>query len=111
MSEGTPQIVICHFHVAPGQEEAMIALCREHDRTLRHLGLVTEVPTQLYPGADDQGRPYLVKIFEWRSEAAVEAAHKHPEVQVHWEAMEPLCEPRDGRPSMEFPHVSRVAIA
>ena len=108
MSE--PETVICHFRVVPGREDEMLALCREHDRTLRALDLVTPEPTQLYRGAEPDGRPFLVKIFQWRSAAAVAAAHAHPEVQLHWEAMEPLCEARGDRPSMEFPHVERVAL-
>jgi hypothetical protein len=50
------------------------------------------------------------KIFAWKSEAAAEAAHQHPEVARHWERMEPLCEPRGDAPSMEFPHVQRSVL-
>ena len=35
---------------------------------------------------------------------------QHPKVLAIWEPMEPLCEEREGRPSMEFPHVERVAL-
>ena len=110
MASDAPEIVLCMFRVKRGSEEELVSLCRDHDKTLRSLGLVTDVPTRLYRGADERGEPFMVKIFEWRSAAAVEAAHKHPEVQVVWEAMEPLCEGRDGRPSMEFPHVEQVAL-
>jgi hypothetical protein len=51
-----------------------------------------------------------VKTFTWRSAKAVEAAHQHPEVASLWERMDPLCEARDGRPGMEFPHVERIVL-
>ena len=99
-----PETVICQFRVKPGQQDTLIEMCRKHDRTLRELGLITDEPTLLYRGASRAGEPFVVKIFEWKSAEAVRAAHQHPEVQVHWEAMEPLCE------SMEFPHAERVAL-
>lgn len=104
------RIVHCTFRVVKGQEEALLALFRDHDRVLRELALVTDEPTRCDQGVDDQARPFFVKIFTWQSEAAVAAAHEHPEVANVWEKMEPLCEPRDGRPRMEFPHVVRVDI-
>jgi hypothetical protein len=50
------------------------------------------------------------EIFEWKSAAAFEKAHAHSEVLAIWEPMDALCEPRDGRPNMEFPHVERLAL-
>lgn len=110
MTHETPEIVLCTYRVRAGQEDALLALCREHDVVLRELDLVTDEPTVCYRGQDDQGRPFLVKTFTWRSAAAVTAAHQHPEVAALWERMDPLCEPRDGRPGMEFPHVERVTL-
>ena len=40
----------------------------------------------------------------------MEAAHQHPEIADLWERMAPLCEDRDGRPGMEFPHVERIVL-
>ena len=37
-------------------------------------------------------------------------AHESPEVMAIWEPMGALCEERDGRPSMEVPHVERMKI-
>lgn len=110
MAEGRPEIVLCMFRVRGGSEEALRKLCRDHDATLRRLDLVTGMPAVCYRGADDRERPFVVKIFEWKSAAALDAARRHPDVQIIWEAMEPLCEARDGRPSMEFPHVERIPL-
>ena len=110
MSDESAETVICTFRVRAGHEDEMIALCRKHDATLRELGLVTGQPAVLYRGADEAGQPFLVKIFEWKSAAALDAARRHPDVQMQWEAMEPHCEARGGQLSMEFPHVVRVSI-
>ena len=105
-----PAIVLCQFRVKSGCEEALLGMFRDHDRTLRRLGLVTDEPGVAYRGVDAKGRPMLWKIFVWKSEAAAGAAHQHPEVADLWERMEPLCEARDGTPSMGFPHVERHVL-
>lgn len=110
MPEERPEWVFCTFRVRPGQEPALEKLQHEHAATLRRLGLVSDAPMTLYRGRDDLDRPFLLKFFEWRSARALDAARRHPDVQRLWEAMEPLCEPRDGRPSMEFPHVERAVL-
>lgn len=110
MAEEGPAIVLCHYRVKPGNAEKLLQLFRDHDGVLRRLDLITEEPAICYRGADDQGRPFFVKTFTWRNARAVEAAHLHPEVADLWERMEPLCEERDGRPAMEFPHVERIVL-
>ena len=109
-SDESPAIVLCHFRVRAGAEEELLEMLREHDRVLRKLDLITGEPAVVYQGKDDLGRPFFVKSFTWKSERAVEVAHQHPEVAMIWERMEPLCEARDGRPSMEFPHVERIVL-
>ena len=110
MPDSEPAIVICTFRVKQGSEEQLLKLCREHDATLRQLALAVDEPAQIYHGADERGLPFVVQIFSWASADAVRAAHNHPEVMKLWEAMEPLCEERDGRPSMEFPHVTKLEL-
>lgn len=105
-----PALVLCQYRVKPGSEEELTSLCRDHDVALRKLDLVTEEPGVLYRGADAKGRPTFWKTFVWKNEKAVAAAHQHPEVALLWEKMEPLCEVRDGLPSMEFPHVERIVL-
>lgn len=102
--------VICTYRVKEGHEDALLARIHDHERAVRRLSLVTDEPTRVWQGRDEKGRPFFVKIFEWTGDDAVARAHEHPEVLAVWERMEPLCEPRDGRPSMEFPHVVPVAL-
>ena len=104
-----PNKVICHYRVASGNEERFERLLKNHWPTLHGLGLVTNTPSQLLKGAEqDNGQPIYFEIFDWL-DGAVERAHEHPEVAAIWEPMDQLCESRDGRPGMEFPHVERLA--
>jgi len=109
MSE-KPETVICHYRVRPGKEPDFRTLLQRHWPTLRQLDVVTDEPAVAYQGVDEKGRPFFVEIFHWKNAAALERAHQHPDVLAVWEPMDQLCEPRDGRPNMEFPHVERVPL-
>lgn len=104
------ETVICTFRVRPDRQEAFDDLIRPHWPTLRGLEMVTATPEQRFVGTDGDGRPVVVSIFEWVDAEAVARAHEHPDVAEIWEAMEPLCESRDVRPSMEFPHFRPVPV-
>jgi hypothetical protein len=52
-----------------------------------------------------------VELLTWKNAEAPNTAHELPEVMAVWEPMGMLCEKRDGRPPMEFPHVERIQIA
>ena len=110
MAASRAETVICHYRVKAGCEAEFVELLRRHWPTLRRLGTVTDEPSQVYRGQDEKGRPLLWEIFHWKSAAAFEKAHTHPEVLAIWEPMDVLCESRDGRPNMEFPHVERVKL-
>jgi hypothetical protein len=104
-----PNRVICHYRVAPGNEQAFEALLADHWPTLERLELVTSEPPQHYRGAEhDNGQPIYFEIFDW-CDGAVDRAHEHPEVMAIWERMDQLCEARGGKPNMEFPHVEPLA--
>lgn len=117
MPQEAPQVapkeatVICTYRVRSGQEEAFRALLERHWPTLRELGLATAEPPQVFLGRDSEGRPTITEIFSWVDAQAPKTAHESPEVMSVWEPMGALCEARDGRPSMEFPHVERMALA
>ncbi len=100
--------VICTFRVKRGRASAFLCLLKAHWPTLRRLGLVTPEPSRVYRGKDDSGKSYFVEIFTWKSPAAVEFAHRSPEVMAVWEPMGRHVEKRLGRPAWEFPHVVPV---
>lgn len=100
-----PETVICIFRVKSASMAEFHQLVGRHWATLHRLELVTDTPEQLLIGSDQgSDEPVIVSIFEWVSAEASSRAHSHPDVAEIWEAMEPLCEGRNGRPSMEFPH-------
>lgn len=104
-----PEIVICHYRVKPGNEQAFETLLSQHWPTLAGLGLVTGKPPEQFKGLEqDNGQPIYFEIFEWQ-DGASERAHEHPEVMAIWEPMDALCETRSGKPNMEFPHVVKCS--
>ncbi len=103
------ETVICTFRVKPNDVVPFRQLLDRHWPTLHRLELVNDTPEQVFIGTDEgTDGPVFISIFDWVSAEAVETAHEHPDVAEIWEAMEPLCESRNGRPSMEFPHFERV---
>lgn len=105
-----PQTVICTFRVKKASMGDFRALLDRHWPVLRSLELATDTPEQIYLSASTD-EPTVVSIFEWANEEAVNQAHHHPNVAEIWEAMEPFCESRNGRPSMEFPHFQPSPLA
>jgi len=109
MTMSNPHTVICTFRVKADSMTNFGQLLDRHWPVLRKLELVTATAEQLFVG-DDNAEPTVVSIFEWASDEAVSQAHHHPDVAEIWEAMEPFCEPRHGRPSMEFPHFQPMPL-
>lgn len=99
--------VICTYRVASGQEAAFTELLRRHWPTLHSLGVVGDEPAQVLRSVD--GPPTFVEIFQWADQGYVRA-RTHPDVLAIWEPMEQLCEERDGRPAVEFPHFEPVTL-
>ena len=83
-----PRAVIASFRPRPGQEAALLAVVREHVPTLQRLGLATDRASLVMRAADGT----IVEAFEWVSSAAIDAAHKHPEVLAMWQRFEAACE-------------------
>ncbi|MBW2242001.1 MAG: hypothetical protein JRH01_08430 [Deltaproteobacteria bacterium] len=107
MSDATT--VLCTYRVRSDCEAEFLSLLEGHWPKLRELALVTAEPALRYRGLDGEGRPFVVEIFSWTSDDAVERAHAHPEVLAIWEPLGGLCESREGLPGLEFPHVERLA--
>ena len=104
--------VICTFRVRDDSMSPFRALLDRHWPALRALEFVTATPEQVFlrSGEHDDG-PTIVSIFEWADDDAVSLAHEHPDIAEIWEAMAPLCESRDGRPPMEFPHFEPLELS
>lgn len=103
MARAKPQVVVCTYRVKRGKEPQFRRLLARHWRTLNRLGVVAKVPHLALRGLGGENGGDIVEIFAWKA-GAFQAAHKSPAVLAIWEPMEQLCEPRGGRPAMEFPH-------
>jgi hypothetical protein len=110
MSKDQVHTVLCHYAVIAERESEFRSLLAQHWPTLRKLDLVTDEPSQIYRIVDGEGRPLILEIFHWKSDDAVRMAHEHPDVQAVWEPMMPLCEGRNGMPSMQFPQAERLEL-
>lgn len=101
---------LCIYRVKPGSEDAFRTLLGRHWPTLREVGLAGSEPPTIYQGTEKPGEPIFVELLTWNSEEGPNTAHEVPEVMSIWEPMGMLCETRDGRPSMEFPHVQPIQV-
>lgn len=101
---------MCVYRVKPGREKAFEALLERHWPTLRSLELVSDDPSIIYRGAEEDGAPFYVELLTWVEEDGPETAEQLPEVAEVWEPMGELCEDRGGRPAMEFPVVEKIEL-
>lgn len=95
-------------HVKPGQEAEYAKLSAESWALYKRLGLVLDHPHIVLRGADPKGRAYFVEIFTWKSPDIPD--HAPPEVKAIWKQLEQACEPRDGRPGIDFDAMTPIDL-
>jgi hypothetical protein len=61
---------------------------KDHLRILKSQDLVTDRTSIIMEAKDGT----IIEVFEWKSEAAIEAAHTNPVVQAMWEEYTAVCE-------------------
>ncbi len=104
-------IVICHYRPRADAVDELLDLIRDHRREYRDAGFATERPEHVYVGHEQRGgEPLVIAIFEWIDAEASSRAHTHPKIAAMWERMDALCESRDGRPGLEFPHFDEPEV-
>jgi hypothetical protein len=74
-------MVIAAYRPRPGNEARLLELTKEHHPILSQQGLVTD----RRPYAMRAGDGTMIEVFEWKSQAAIDAAHTNPEVLKMWE--------------------------
>ncbi len=101
--------VIALYRAHPGQTDALLRLVESHHATLQKEGLVTDRPPYVLRAQDGT----LLEIFEWKDEAAVEAAHHNPTVQALWESFAAVADFTTldslAEAKAPFPHFERVS--
>jgi antibiotic biosynthesis monooxygenase len=82
-------IVIVAYKPKPGKKsEEVLAIVRRRMPLLRGEGLVTERVPTIVRGRDGT----IIEVSEWKSQAAIDAAHKNPNVLGFWNEMFAVCE-------------------
>jgi hypothetical protein len=81
-------IVIVAYRPRPGKEALLLELTKVHVPILRGQGLATDRPVQAMRAADGT----IIEVFEWKSPAAIDAAHTNPEVLKLWARYAEACE-------------------
>jgi len=81
-------IAVVAYRPKPGREQELLQLVRSRVPTLRKEGLVTDrVPTVM---RSRDGT--LIEVSEWKSDAAIDAAHRNPNVLAMWDKFFALCD-------------------
>ena len=81
-------IVIVAYRPKAGKEKDLLDLVRNRVPTLRKEGLVTDRTPTMMRATDGT----IIEVSEWKSQAAIDDAHKNPKVLAFWNEMFAVCE-------------------
>jgi len=80
--------VIVAYRPKPGKEKELLELVRARVPTLRKEGLVTDRVPTIMRAKDGT----LIEVSEWKSQEAIDAAHKNKNVWAMWNKFFELCD-------------------
>jgi len=81
-------VVIVAYRPKPGREKELLELVRKRVPTLRKEGLVTgRVPVIMRAKVGT-----IIEVSEWKSQEAIEEAHKNPRVLALWDKFFAVCD-------------------
>lgn len=81
-------IVIVGYRPKPGKENELLDLVRNRVPTLRKEGFVTDREPIIMRAGDGT----IIEVSEWKSQAAIDAAHKNANVWAMWEKFFAACD-------------------
>ncbi len=81
-------IVIVAYRPKPGKEKQTLELVRGRVPTLRKEDLVTDRVPTIMRARDGT----IIEVSEWKSEDAIDAAHKNPSVLAMWNQFFEICD-------------------
>ena len=80
--------VIVAYRPKPGKEQELLTLVRARVPTLDKEGLVTERAPVIMRAKDGT----IIEVSEWKSQEAIDAAHKNANVLAMWEKFFAVCD-------------------
>src|SRR5216110_2057208 len=81
-------VVIVAYRPKLGKANKTVELVRSRVPTLRNEGLVTDRAPTIMRARDGT----IIEVSEWKSQAAIDAAHKNPIVLAMWNKFFEVCE-------------------
>ena len=81
-------IVIVAYRPKAGKEKELLELVRNRVPVLRKEGLVTDRKPTIMRARDDT----IIEVSEWKSQEAIDAAHKNPIVLAMWNKFFESCD-------------------
>ena len=81
-------IVIVAYRPKPGNEKELLELVRSRVPTLKKENLVTDRAPTIMRARDGT----IIEVSEWKSQEAIDAAHKNPNVLAMWNKFFALCD-------------------
>src|SRR5207249_1775957 len=81
-------IVIVAYRPKPGKENELVDLVRSRVPTLRKENLVTDRVPIIMRARDGT----IIEVSEWKSQEAIDAAHKNPNVLAMWNKFFAICD-------------------
>ena len=81
-------IVIVAYRPKPGHEQELLEIVRDRVPTLRTERLVTDRVPVIMRAKDGT----IIEVSEWKSQEAIEAAHRNPRVLAMWDKFFAICE-------------------
>lgn len=81
-------IAIVAYRPKQGKEKELLELVRNRVPTLKKEGLVTDRAPIIMRAKDGT----IIEVSEWKSQAAIDAAHKNPNVLAMWQKFFAACD-------------------
>jgi quinol monooxygenase YgiN len=81
-------IVIVAYRPKPGKDSETLDLVRSRVPTLRKEALMTDRPPIIMRTRDGT----IIEVSEWKSQGAIDAAHKNPNVLAMWNRFFAVCD-------------------
>src|SRR5881628_4202263 len=81
-------IVVVAYSPRRGKEQELLELVRNRVPTLRKEGLVTDRTPVIMRAHDGT----IIEVSEWKSQEAIAAAHKNPNVLAMWNKFFAICD-------------------